>query len=218
MESATLKFLMEEVQYVALSIMGLVYVAKVMWLLRKPGFRDKADYKGSPHLGAAVSMGNIFMPWAMESTRIHWFFYLEFALFHLGVALTILSTFLIPLKVMVPGDALSKVVMVFMSLAFLIGMRRLLRRLLVKEIRLISSTDDIFAIAVLDAFFLSGIWALATGQTIPLYVFFIMTTFFLIYVPFSKISHYIIYPFSRWYFGTQFGARGVLNRRKGYAS
>jgi nitrate reductase gamma subunit len=212
MEHAGLRFLMEEVQYMALSFMGLVYVAKVVWLFRKPTVGDKAQLKGSPLKGAAVSMGNIFMPWAMESTRVHWFFYVEFAIFHLGVALTILSTFLIPLKVMTPGDPLSIVVAVFMAAAFLVGMRRLLRRIVKPEIRLISSVDDYFAIGILDLFFLSGIWALITGQTTALYIFFVMTTFFLLYVPFSKVSHYITYPFSRWYYGTHFGGRGVMRR------
>jgi nitrate reductase gamma subunit len=212
MEQGSLRFLMEEVQYMALTFMGLVYVAKVIWLLKKPPLSDRAPLKGNPVGGAVLSLGNIFMPWAMESTRVHWYFYVEFVIFHLGVALTILSTFLIPFGVMVPGDALSKLVMVFMALAFLVGVRRFFRRIFRPEVRIISSPDDYFAILVLDIFFLTGLWALGTGSTTALYVFFIMTTFFLIYVPFSKISHYIIYPFSRWYYGTHFGGRGVLRK------
>ncbi len=212
MENETLRFLEEEVQYIALAIMGLVYVAKVIWLFRKPSVADKAHLKGSPIAGAMFSLGNIFMPWAMDSTRIHWFFYIEFVIFHLGVALTILSTFLIPFKVMIPGDFFSQVVVVFMALAFLVGFRRFIRRVAKPEMRIISSIDDYFSIIILDLFFLSGIWALTTGQTAALYIFFIMTTFFLLYVPFSKISHYITYPFARWYYGTHFGGRGVLNK------
>lgn len=207
-----LRFLMEEVQYMALAFMGLVYVAKVVWFLRKPGVRDKAPLKGDPGRAAVVSLGNIFMPWAMESTRVHWFFYLEFAVFHAAVALTILSTFLVPMGLMAPGDGFSKVVVFSMALAFLVGVRRLLRRLTKPEVRLISSPDDYFALIVLDLFFLSGIWALGTGESRAMWVFFLMTTFFLIYVPFSKISHYITYPFARWYYGVNFGGRGVMAR------
>jgi nitrate reductase gamma subunit len=207
-----LRFLMEEIQYIALTLMGLVYVANVIWLLRKQTVRDKAPFRASPLKGAIVSLGNIFMPWAMESTRVHWFFYVEFVIFHVGVALTILSTFLVPFRLMIPGDPFSQVVMVFMVLAFLVGVRRLLRRVIKPEMRVISSLDDYFAIVILDLFFLSGIWAMATGQTTALYVFFAMTTFFLLYVPFSEISHYITYPFSRWYYGTHFGGRGVMRR------
>lgn len=205
-----LRFLMEEVQYMALAFMGLVYAAKVAWFLRKPGVRDKAPLKGDPALGAVLSLGNIFMPWAMESTRVHWFVYLEFVIFHLAVALTILSTFLVPFGLMAPGDDLSKIVVASMALAFLVGVRRLVRRIARPELRLISSPDDYFALVVLDLFFLSGIWALGTGDPTGMWVFFIMTTFFLVYVPFSKISHYITYPFARWYYGVNFGGRGVI--------
>jgi hypothetical protein len=50
----------------------------------------------------------------------------------------------------------------------------------------------------------------------PLVIYFCLTAFFLVYVPFSKISHYIYYPFSRWYLGKTLGHRGVypLNRRR----
>ncbi len=205
-----LRFLMEEVQYMALAFMALVYAAKVGWFLRKPGVRDKAPLKGNPALGAVVSLGNILMPWAMESTRVHWFFYLEFLIFHGAVALTILSTFLIPFGIMAPGDGFSRVVVVAMGLAFLVGVRRLIRRISRAELRLISSPDDYFALVVLNLFFLSGIWALGTADTTGMWVFFIMTTFFLVYVPFSKISHYITYPFARWYYGVNFGGRGVI--------
>jgi hypothetical protein len=39
--------------------------------------------------------------------------------------------------------------------------------------------------------------------------YFSLTAFFLVYVPFSKISHYLYYPFSRWYLGKTLGHRGV---------
>jgi hypothetical protein len=42
-----------------------------------------------------------------------------------------------------------------------------------------------------------------------LMLYFILTAFFLIYVPFSKISHYLYYPFTRFYFGRTMGHRGV---------
>jgi hypothetical protein len=35
-----------------------------------------------------------------------------------------------------------------------------------------------------------------------------LTSFFLLYVPFSKISHYLYYPFTRWWIGRALGHRG----------
>jgi hypothetical protein len=52
------------------------------------------------------------------------------------------------------------------------------------------------------------------GEGIVL-TFFVLTAFFLIYVPFSKISHYLYYPFTRYYFGKSMGYRGVYPIRRG---
>jgi hypothetical protein len=40
-------------------------------------------------------------------------------------------------------------------------------------------------------------------------MYFFLTAFFLIFVPFSKISHYLYYPITRYYFGKSMGYRGV---------
>ena len=54
----------------------------------------------------------------------------------------------------------------------------------------------------------SGVW--------PRLAYFILTAFFLVYVPFSKISHYLYYPFARWYLGKTLGYRGVYPLRGGF--
>ena len=48
-----------------------------------------------------------------------------------------------------------------------------------------------------------------------LLTFFMLTAFFLIYVPFSKISHYLYYPFTRYYLGKTMGYRGVFPIQRG---
>jgi hypothetical protein len=40
------------------------------------------------------------------------------------------------------------------------------------------------------------------------------TAFLIAYVPFSKMSHYILWPFSRYYFGKHFGHRGTYPKVK----
>ena len=44
--------------------------------------------------------------------------------------------------------------------------------------------------------------------------YFFLTAFFLIYVPFSKISHYLYYPFTRYYLGKSLGRRGVFPMKR----
>jgi nitrate reductase gamma subunit len=84
--------------------------------------------------------------------------------------------------------------------------------------RLISTPDDYFSLVLMSSFFASGVFAVPNEYKVsegPLIFFFIMTTFFLIYVPFSKISHYLYYPFTRYFLGKTMGHRGVFPRKRG---
>jgi len=196
-----------------------MYIIKIRQLLKKPFPPERAELKGDRVSGALHSLTNVLRPWDMESTQKHLYFYTEFLIFHIAVALTIGSTFLIPLVPMLMTPAVSTVFMVFMALAFLIGLRRIYRRFTAPRIRIISSPDDYFAIILMTAFFGIGavtmwLWIQGKPETGWMWVFFLMTTFFLIYVPFSKISHYVLYPFGRVNFGMIFGGRGILNAEK----
>lgn len=216
--SHALHILEEPVQYMALGFMVLMYIIKISQMLKKPVPPEKAELKGDRVVGAFDSLLNVLKPWSMESTRKNPFFYVEFMIFHIGVALTIGATFFIPLVPVLMTPAVSKVFMLFMGLAFLIGLRRIYRRLTVPEIRIISSPDDFFAITLMTVFFAVGfvamsMWINGSPDTGWMWIFFLMTTFFLLYVPFSKISHYVLYPFGRINFGRTFGGRGVMNKK-----
>lgn len=210
-------FLQEPVQYVALTFMATMYAIKIYTLVKKPPPPEKAELKGDRTAGGVLSLFNVLMPWSMESTRTNTYFYLEFLVFHIGVALTIGSTFFIPLTPWLMTPLVTKLIMVFMGLAFLIGIRRIIRRVTKPEIRIISSPEDYFAIVLMTVFFGVGfvtmyLWLQGRPETGFMWWFFLMTTFFLVYVPFSKIGHYVMYPFGRWMFGQIFGGRGILNQ------
>lgn len=215
--SHALYVLEEPIQYICLTFMALMYAMKIYQLMKKPGPPEKAELKGDRVAGALQSVANVLRPWSMESTRNHPYFYAEFVVFHIAVFLTIGATFLIPLVPSLMTPAVSKVFMLFMGLAFLIGLRRIYRRATDPNIRIISSPDDYFAITLMTVFFAVGfgamwLWLEGKPETGFMWIFFLMTTFFLLYVPFSKISHYVLYPFGRVMFGQIFGGRGVLNR------
>ncbi len=218
--SRALWILQEPIQYVCLGWMATLYAIKISQLLKKPFPPEKAEHKGDRVAGAIHSLTNVLRPWDMESTSKHLYFYAEFIVFHIAVALTIGSTFFIPLMPWVMTALVTKVIMVFMGLAFLIGIRRIIRRMTVPEIKIITTFDDMFAIILMTTFFIVGFitmnqWLAAGAKPIDttmMWIFFLMTTFFLLYVPFSKISHYVLYPFGRINFGMIFGGRGVLNK------
>jgi nitrate reductase gamma subunit len=221
--SPLLHFAEDTLQIAALTFMAVVYALKVRWILRFPAGRDRQPHTGDPlksgPRGAKLSLASIAMPWAMASTRMHPFFYAQFVVFHLAVAASILMSFLIPYA---PEWIESRAaVAAFQSLygaAILVGLMRLYRRIADPYIRSISSPDDYFSLALLIVWLVLSILAAPNnqqGSEAPLLAYFFMTAFFLIYVPFSKISHYIYYPFARWYLGRTLGHRGVYPLTKG---
>jgi nitrate reductase gamma subunit len=152
----------------------------------------------------------------MESSRRGWFFYLTFALFHLGVACGIALAFISTLyRPFLEQPAVAWTFGTFTGLAFTIGIGRLIRRLVVPVMRLISTPDDYFSLFMLTVWFLIGTVTqahIAGAQQFPevgwVIAYLYLTSFFLLYVPFSKISHYLYYPFTRWYIGKALGHRG----------
>jgi nitrate reductase gamma subunit len=153
------------------------------------------------------------MPWGMESTRQNPFFYAQFVVFHVAVAAGIAMSFVIPyLPGLMKPMVVVRLLQVLFALGCLIGCYRLYRRLTDPFIRQISSPDDIFSILLLTVWMFASIWAAPNrpdqGEG-PLMIYFLLTAFFLVYVPFSKISHYLYYPFTRYYFGRTMGHRGV---------
>jgi hypothetical protein len=203
--------------HLALVFMGIVYAVRIKWLLGFKAGRERQAPTGTgsaqPWRSILYSWANIATPWGMESTRTQPFLYAQFVIFHLGVATAIGLTFLIPfapglLAVPAVGDACR----VITGAASLVGVMRIVRRVGGKYMRAISTPDDYFSLILLTVwlFFAAlsstndtsgGVWHLVT--------FFVMTVFFLVYVPFSKISHYLYYPFTRYYFGKTMGRRGV---------
>ena len=203
------KVLENEVQIAALSLFALMYAARLLWLnsLRQP--MEKMAPKGSARRGILLSFGSVLMPWTMESTRRHLTVYGEFALFHIAVAIAIGATFIHPYAKGVLTDPVVYTLVVFLAIGTLIGALRAVRRVSRPEMRVLSTPDDYFTIGIVTIYFLSAIWGLLSDSTWGLVAYFGLTTFLLIYVPWSKISHYLYMPFTRFYHGFLFGRRGV---------
>ena len=215
--SDILYFSEHTLQEVALIFMAIVYTLRIRWLFKFKGGRERqaptASLDSAKRKGIIYSCAAIAMPWTMESTRKKAFFYTQFVIFHIGVVAAILLSFLIPYAPTVLK--FSAVVLIFqisIGAAFIIGCGRFVRRITSKYVRAISSPDDYFSLLLLTVWFGFAFFAVPNnyqqGEGILL-TYFILTAFFLMYVPFSKISHYLYYPFSRYWFGKSMGYRGV---------
>jgi len=217
-----LHFAEHTLQEVALVIMTLVYTARLTWLLRFKAGKERQAPTGrgdtNSRKGFIYSWANVAMPWVMESTRTKSFLYIQFVIFHLGVTAAIGLSFVIPYAPrLLESSALVMVLQVVIGAACLVGVLRIFRRLTDKYMRAISSPDDYFSLLLLTAWFAFASLSVPNktdgGEGILL-TYFILTAFFLIYVPFSKISHYLYYPFTRYYFGKTMGRRGVFQLKR----
>lgn len=223
--SETLHFVEHRLQEVALLWMATIYIIRLWWLTRFKAGKERQAPTGkgtvTPTTSIAYSFANIGMPWVMESTRQRWFMYLQFVVFHLGAASAIGLSFIIPYAPeLLESSALIFLLRVLIGGGFVVGIMRIIHRLGNKYMRAISTPDDYFSLILLTVFFFFAFLAvpndLSEGEDIMI-IYFCLTAFFLIYVPFSKISHYLYYPFTRYYLGKTLGRRGVfpITRAKG---
>jgi len=167
--------------------------------------------------GVLYSWANIAMPWAMESTRTKVLFYVQFVIFHLAAAAAIGLTFITPYGPgLLENAVFVAVLQVLMGAGCVVGLYRLGRRIFNPYLRAISTPDDYFSVGMLTVWLFFGVLAAPNDLSQaewPVMTFFLLTAFFLIYVPFSKIMHYLWYPFTRYYLGKTMGYRGVYPLR-----
>ncbi|MCP4896030.1 MAG: hypothetical protein GY906_03565 [bacterium] len=221
-EASGMLFTAEVVHWIALVVMGIVYTMRLRWLFSFKAGKD-ASAPGNPgqsnaKRGARHSLLNVAMPWGMESTRNPkgFGFWLTFVIFHLGVVAGITLAFistLAPDFLRIP--AVAAVTGGLLCAAFLVAVVRVLRRVFRPVMRLISTPDDYFSLGMLTVWFALGAATQAHisgiaefGNEIILVLYLYLTSFFLLYVPFSKISHYLYYPFTRIWIGRALGHRG----------
>jgi nitrate reductase gamma subunit len=220
--SELLHFSEHQLQEGALLFMAIVYTLRVRWLLRFKAGKERQAATGlgdtNPRKGFIYSWANVAMPWTMESSRTKMFLYFQFVVFHLGVVAAIGLSFIIPYGPnLLASQAVVIALQVIIGGAFLVGVMRFVRRAGSIYMRAISTPDDFFSLILLTTWFAFAFFAVpnstANGEW-HLLVYFFMTAFFLVYVPFSKISHYLYYPFTRYYLGKTMGHRGVFPIRR----
>lgn len=200
------------IHQIGTAILVLLYALRLIVLFRRQPARDLAsNAKGEIWRGTLDAFVTIVAPWKMESTHKHWMRYVEFVIFHLGVFVNILLSFVItyaPQALIAPAR---RVTFVLLTASLVAGSLRLVRRASVAEMRIISSPDDYIALGMVLLFLFTGLLALLGWQA-GIVAYFVIAGLFLVYEPFSKIRHYIYYPFARYFHGATFGRRGVIGR------
>jgi hypothetical protein len=194
------------------TILVLLYALRLIVLFRRQPARDLAsNAKGEIWRGTLDAFVTIVAPWKMESTHKHWMRYVEFVIFHLGVFVNIMLSFVIAYAPQVLTVPVRSVAFVLLAASSIVGSLRLVRRATLAEMRVISSPDDYIAMVMVLLFLCTGLLALVGWQA-GIVAYFIIAALFLVFEPFSKIRHYIYYPFARYFYGANLGRRGVIGR------
>ena len=195
------------------AILAFLYLLRLAVLLRRRRARDVASNpKGEVWRGALDAFVTIVAPWKMESTRKHWTRYVEFAVFHVGVFANILLSFVLAYAPGVLAGPVRGVTGALLAAALGAGSVRFYRRAARPEMRAISTPDDYIALGMVLLFLVTGLLSLAEWAPGTV-AYFVIAALFLVYEPFSKMRHYIYYPFARYFYGAAAGRRGVIGRR-----
>jgi nitrate reductase gamma subunit len=208
-------FLVHTLHYISLAFMVVAYMIKIRGYMKKPAAKEGTVGRGDRGQAIRYAFFTLARPTEMESTRKRWGRYLEFAFFHIAMALGIGVAFTMPwAHESMKGPFLIYTQQVVFGLAALIGISRLVRRIADPAMRAISSPDDYFCLILLTLWMFTGVMQAPQASEFWLLAYFSLATFFLFYVPFSKISHYICWPFMRYYMGKHFGHRGVYPKKR----
>ena len=200
----------ELVHLVATPVMIILYSARLIILMRHRMANDRSpDPKGAIFNGVAGAFLTLVMPWKMESTRKHWAYYVEFIGFHLGLAFNISLAYLITYVASMFTAPVRAVFIFFIAIGLFVGILRFIRRFVKPDLKIISYPDDYFSLFLVLLFNASGILALL-GIVWGSYLYFTVVGIFLIYAPFSKIHHYLYYPFARFFYGNETAHKGTL--------
>ena len=154
-------------------------------------------------------MTTMLRPWSMESTRKGWLQWIEFVIFHVGVAVMIGMSFVISFGPQWLTPLVVTLVIISQALALVAGVVRLSKRIRDPKLRAISSLDDYFSLVITDVLF---VFCILATLHVPLgyETYFVLVAAIIAYVPFSKISHYLYYPIARYFYGSYLGRRGIV--------
>lgn len=196
------------VQPLAIAVFVLLYSIKLKTLLGHKRAADLVKGKGSVRRGLLMAFSLMFRPWAMESTRRHWFRWIEFGFLHVAIGLAIFYHLFLPFAFGLLAWRFTKLAAAAIALGAVAGMTRLLRRAMRPEMRAISSFDDFFSLVMVEVFLVAASLSLM-GYMAASVTYFSLAAFLLVYAPTSKLSHCLYWPFARYYYGRYFAKRRI---------
>lgn len=189
----------------AIFVVGVIYV--LISTQRRPYQAEMAPIKGSPAQGVLYAYTLGMAPWAKESARLHWVAYIRGIILHVGVFLATafliaspwLAQMALPLRISLAA---------LFGVGTVLGLAGFWIRLADPSLRMLSTPDDYFSLALVTLFLASAATAAIKPEFFP--AFWATSGITLAYAPFGKIKHFMFFFYERVFVGLFFGRRGTL--------
>lgn len=181
-------------------------------IMNRPFRKDLARQRGSPLRGALYAFTLGMAPWEKESTRIHWIAYLRGIFFHVGIFAALAVLFASPWLHLAPAWSRWSMAAVT-ALGALFGFAGIFIRLSGANERLLSLPDDYASVFLTSLF--TGLASATLIWPAVMPAFYVIAGILLAYLPISKIRHCVYFFYSKFFFGFNFGRRGVIGQPKG---
>ncbi|HWQ83745.1 MAG TPA: hypothetical protein VN363_04215 [Anaerolineales bacterium] len=198
------------------AILGLVIglagiLLRINEIMRRPFKQDLARPRGDVRRGILYAFTLGMAPWEKESTRNHWVAYIRGILFHVGIFSAFGVLFASPWSEVLP-DWVKLIALAITGLGAVFGFAGIAMRLKGANERALSLPDDYFSVFLTSLFIALAFVVLLAPGWMP--AFYIVTGVMGVYIPLSKIRHCVYFFYSKFFFGSGFGRRGVIGQPK----
>jgi nitrate reductase gamma subunit len=203
---------------IGLLVRAAVYIKGLDWRLDRVAY---AQYPKQGAKGALRSIGHWILPFGSRNWRVKPLFTLVFFTFHLGLIITPLflqgHAVIAHQRLGLAWPAIPMALADALTIAVLItGGIILVRRLVLPEVRILTTGYDIVLLLLTLAPFVTGLLAVqnAPGYVYWLYAHIILGEALLIAIPLTTLSHIVLFFLTRAQIGMDFGIkRGGMKGR-----
>lgn len=201
----------------ALAVVGLVLCLlgiafQMRSIMNRPYKQDLARARGNVRRGVLYAFTLGMAPWEKESTRRHWLAYLRGIFYHVGIFMAFAVLLVSPWLSAIP-KSLVWLAILGTACGAAFGFAGILMRLTEEDTRVLSVPDDYFSVFLASLFVALAFLTLLVAAVLP--VFYVVAAVLLVYIPFSKIRHCVYFFYSKFFFGLNFGRRGVIGQPDG---
>ncbi|MFW5930217.1 MAG: TmcC family electron transfer complex membrane anchor subunit [Desulfosalsimonas sp.] len=198
--------------WVALAVFAGGTAFRLAWLFAIGRKKDAAVFHYFSFYYALRSILHWIVPFASRNMRLHPVMTTVTFIFHLCLIIT--PIFAAAHAILIAEswggrwwylpDAASDI----MTLAVILGcMFFLIRRIVKREVRYLTTPGDYVLLAIVAAPFVSGFWSYHqwSGFEIAGIIHMLSGELLLISIPFTRLFHMLLFPFTRGYSGSEFG-------------